>query len=167
VRLSHELALRALSAKQVIPGGPYDDLVRASFGSEMPDEFETKLRVVLNKLHLLSLKANFELFLNRFLSTIWNFRFTELSTTSLGNEGVSLRELAEWSLQATISATDVREFIIDKVVARYGLRRFVDLLKDATLIHLPSLLNREDYHYWPQIQTVAVFRGSVRNRRLY
>src|SRR6266404_8185250 len=56
VRLSHVLALGALRWEQVRSDQKYEDLIRSSFGNGTQDVFETKLRMVLHELHLVSLK---------------------------------------------------------------------------------------------------------------
>jgi hypothetical protein len=95
VRLSHLLALEAVRFEQDRLDKKHGDLIRASFGNGMQDVFETKLRRVLHELHIVSLKTNFELFLNRLLSTVWTFHFAELAPHISGDEHISLRELAE------------------------------------------------------------------------
>ena len=164
VRLSHMLALGALQLKEVPSDEERDDLIRASLGDEMGDVLETKLRRGLHGLHLVSLKANFELFLNRLLTTVWRFHFTELATTIWSDDRVSLRELAAWFVQVTESGADARDLIIDKTVPVYGLPRFVAALERATHIRLPDVLNREDVRYWPQICTAFEVRHLVEHR---
>jgi CHAD domain-containing protein len=92
VRLSHILALTALQNEQVLSEEKYKDLVSASFADMERDKNLLRMHLVLHSQHLLSLKINFELFLNRLLSTIWAFHFTELAQKISGD--VSLSELA-------------------------------------------------------------------------
>src|SRR5690349_8383333 len=65
VRLSHILALKALQTEQVLSEAKYRDLVSASFADTDPYKNLPRMRAVLHNQHLLSLKINFELFLNR------------------------------------------------------------------------------------------------------
>jgi len=124
----------------------------------MPAAFETKLCEVLHKVHFMSLKVNFELFLNRILSTIWAFHFTDLAPTISVDKPLSLRELAT---SVTESNATAREFIIDKIVPRYGLERFETVLEKATHIQLRDLLKAEDLSYWPQIYAAFEIRNLV------
>jgi hypothetical protein len=162
VRLSHMLALEALSGEQV-QSDEKRDLIRASFGNQLQEGYETKIPTVVHKLHLVSLKANFELFLNRLLSTVWTFHFPELSPTISGPL-ISLRELAAAFEHTTDSRIDIRDFIIEKIVPAYGLQQFEKALEKTTCIHLYDVLNRKDIHYWPQIYTAFEVRHLVEHR---
>jgi hypothetical protein len=117
------------------------------------------MRMVLHKLHLLSLKINFELFLNQLLSTVWAFHFTELAPKISGQ--VYLSELAASIVETGESSADLREFVIDKIVWNQGLAHFGKVLKSTTQIQLPDVLNAKDIHYWPQIYTAFEARHLV------
>jgi hypothetical protein len=124
--------------------------------------FDAKLRIVLHEIHLLFLKATFELFLYRLLSTVWTFHFTELVPTISGDVHVSLHELAASFEQVTESSVSMPStFIIDKIVPEYGLPRFKTLLEKATDINLPDVLNGKDFRCWPQIYTAFEVRHLV------
>src|ERR1700734_2551946 len=112
VRLSHELALGAAGSERTRSDQSVDDLIRASFGDKMPASVEMKVFEVLYKVHLMSLKANFELFLNRLLSTVWTFHFTDLAPTIAVEKPLSLRELATSIIE---SNADARAFVIEKI----------------------------------------------------
>jgi hypothetical protein len=162
VRLSHILALKALQNEQTLSEGKYKDLVSASFADVEPDKNLARMRMVLHSQHLLSLKINFELFLNRLLSTIWAFHFAELAPTISGD--VSLSELASSIQGVGESSADLREFIIDKVVGIQGLERFEKALKRATQILLRDVLYAKNLQYWPQIYTAFAARHLVEHR---
>jgi hypothetical protein len=162
VRLSHLLALKALEDKPFLSDEKFKHIIRASFVDIEPDKDLAKLRLVLHKLHLLSLKISFELFLNRVLSTVWKFHFTELAPTISGQ--VYLSELAASIVEPGESSADLREFIIDKVVWNHGLVHFEKVLKSATQIQLHDVLNAKDFHYWPQIYTAFEARHLVEHR---
>jgi hypothetical protein len=164
VRLSHVLALGALKREQARSDGTLDDLIFASFGSRMQDVFEPTLRSVLHELHLVSLKANFELFLNRLLWTMWTFYFADLVHTIPAGESVSLRELAESFEQVAGSGTGARDLVIDRMISVHGLHRFETALKQATNIQLRDVLNHENFRYWPQIYTTFEVRHLVEHR---
>lgn len=107
-------------------------------------------------------KINFELFLNRLLSTIWVFNFAELAPT-ISSE-VPLSEVAASIAEAGESSVNLREFIIDKVVGNQGLEHFEKVLKRATQIRLRDVLYAKDFHYWPQIYTAFQARHLVEHR---
>jgi len=162
VRLSHLLALKALQDDQLLSDRKFRDIVSASFLDIGQDKTLAKMRMVLNKLHLLALKINFELFLNRLLSTVWTYHFTELAPTISGH--VDLSELAASIVGIGESNADLREFIVDKVVWNHGLVHFEDVLKRTTQIQLYEVLNAKDFHYWPQIYTAFEARHLVEHR---
>lgn len=164
VRLSHLLALRAVSGGQFQSDHEIQGLIRDSFADEIQGEYEAKMRTVLHKLHLISLKANFELFLNRLLSTVWALRFAELSPTISGRPDISLRDLAAALVDTGGPSFDVREFVIDRIVPVHGLQQFKTALEQATHIDLPHVLNRKNIRYWPQIYAAFEVRHLVEHR---
>jgi hypothetical protein len=165
VRLSHVLALRAVEESR--SDHKVQDLVRASFGSEMNAE---KVCEILHEAHLLSLKANFELFLNRLLSTVWTFHFSELAPDIPDDEKVALSELAAALVQFPESSADVRDFLIDTVVPRHGLGELVTELEKAIAPEKPKrtrltdVLNQKAFHLWPQINAAFEVRHLVEHR---
>jgi hypothetical protein len=163
VRLSHLLALDALGFEADLASKKHGDLIGASFGNAKQDVFETKLRDVLHEVHLVFLKTNFELFLNRLLSTIWTFHFVEL-TSHISDQSIPLSELAAEFLQTGESRAGAREFIIDKIVPSHGLDNLESLLQKTTKIRLREILNRKDFHFWPQINTAFEVRHLMEHR---
>ena len=159
VRLSHLLALKAVQDKSFLSDEKFQNIISASFADIAPDKDLAKMRQGLHKLHLLSLKITFELFLNRVLSTVWEFHFTGLAPSITGQ--VYLSELAALIVETGESSADLREFIIDRVVWNLGLAHFEKVLKSATQIQLHDLLNGNDFHYWPQIHTAFEARHLV------
>lgn len=139
-------------------------MIGASFGSRRDDIFEATLRSVLHELHLVSLKANFELFLNRLLSTMWTFYFADLSHTISAGESVPLRELAESFERVAEPGAGARDLVIDRIIPVHGLHRFESALKQAANIQLRDVLNHKDYRSWPQIYTAFEVRHLVEHR---
>jgi hypothetical protein len=166
VRLSHELALGALSAERV-QTNEFVELIHASFDEDGQDRYEAEVRSGLSKLHLLSLKANFELFLNRVLSTVLKFQWPNLSSVILRDaHEISVRELAASFAHATDSSGEVQEFIIDRIVPSNGLGQFERVLEQATGIRLRRLIYGKDKtkRCWPQIYTAFAVRHLVEHR---
>lgn len=91
VLLSHRMALDTVQRAPFIRGGKYAELIRGSFPTARREEYILKVSNGLHEVHLVSLKSNFELFLNRILSTIWAFHFAELAGTI---SNARLRKLA-------------------------------------------------------------------------
>src|SRR5688500_3591076 len=81
VRLSHEIALRGLSEEQVAWSAAFADLAAGAFDIGPADTQEGKLRRGLSEVHLVALKANFELYLNRIVTAIWTAGFEVLART--------------------------------------------------------------------------------------
>jgi hypothetical protein len=78
VRLSHRLALDGsrIDVPKVQAG--INELARASFDEVQPDRRELKLRSALHEVHLVALKSDFELYLNRVVTVDRAFRFARL-----------------------------------------------------------------------------------------
>lgn len=95
----------------------HDDLIGTASGKELQGEDKAKLPKELNEVHLVSLKANFELFLNRLLSTIWRFHFPQLSREIPKGKKVSLREFAESSVKIIESRADAQDFVVEQTAA--------------------------------------------------
>ena len=70
VRLSHALAVQLLESNDFSPD-KFADLIQTS-GVVSNSELSEKLHVVIHESHFVSLKANFELYLNRSLATSLN-----------------------------------------------------------------------------------------------
>ena len=164
VRLSHVLGLSAIHWTEAYSDETSAELIRRSFDIRVRQEFESKLPSMLHEVHLVSLKANFELFLNRVLWAVWTSYFRELKSIISANEQLSMRGLAD-SIAATESIIDdARALIIDRLVPRYGLGSFATALENTTQIRLHQILNRKDYHYWPQIFTAFEVRHLIEHR---
>jgi hypothetical protein len=121
VRLPHLLALNALQNERPLLTQECENLVRASFADLPPTEKLAKMHEALHSQHLCSLKINFELFLNRLLTTVWSFSFTKLAANVSGKEEVKLRELADSIVSAGESNVDMRDFFIGRIVPVQGL----------------------------------------------
>ena len=165
VRLSHLLALKALENEKPLVDTDYQDLVLASFADMPWPKTLAKMHSALHKQHLVSLKINFELFLDRLLTTVWSFNFAELAAkVSRKEEEVPLHELAESIVRAGESNVDMRDFVIGRIVPEHGLHKFEEKLKDATKVRLRDILYAKNRHYWPQILTAFEIRHLVEHR---
>jgi hypothetical protein len=58
----------------------------------------------------------------------------------------------------------VREFVIDRLVPRYGLPRFVTALEKSTGVRLPDVPSRKDSHLYPQIAVAFEIRHLAEHR---
>src|SRR5262249_12339645 len=134
----------------------FDDKPQQHFGAKLPRVF--------NEVHLVGLKANFELFLNRMLSAIWNAHFKELVSRIPKDKSMLLREFAESLLEGDESNGNARELIVDRIIPSHGLPQLVHALKESTGIDLPAVLNRKHFHCWPQIRVAFEVRHSIEHR---
>jgi hypothetical protein len=75
--LSQQIALAGLKSDHGL-GTTFRELVAASF-DEVAANAEPKLSTTIHKVHLVALKANFELYLNRTLCAIWVAKLSELA----------------------------------------------------------------------------------------
>jgi hypothetical protein len=160
VLLSYRLALDTVQHAPVTWEGKYAELIRGSFPTARRDEYLMKVSNGLHEVHLVSLKSNFELFLNRMLSTVWVFHFAELAGTI---SNARLRKLAV-NAHPHGKSEDAFLNLIDKIVPRHGLDQFEEALKDSTQVSLPDALNAKDLRYWPQILTAFGVRHLVEHR---
>ncbi|HXM94203.1 MAG TPA: hypothetical protein VOA64_08120 [Candidatus Dormibacteraeota bacterium] len=157
VRLSHVLALKTLQGvnslldEELKTDEELQGLVSKSFGSTTANK--TKMRGILHDLHLVSLKANFELFLDRILVTIWKFHFDQLA--AFIPPAVSLRAEKRYPHDDC----NRRDFIIEneEVVPPHGLQ-LLEALTKVTNIHCKEVLSKS---YWPQIFTAFQVRHLV------
>jgi hypothetical protein len=164
VRLSHLIATGALENADWTPDGSLERLLDSSFDKAQREVRDAKLRHGLHEIHLVALKANFELYLNRVLSAIWTVSFLALTPKMPAGRDVSLRELAESLLDDGEGEMKARDLIIDRIVPVHGLRQLVTMLKESTGIRLPDLLYRTNLRYWPQIHVAFEIRHLVEHR---
>jgi hypothetical protein len=160
VRLSHLLALGGLRIDALDLESPFNALVRASFQEVQPDLQDMELRRGLHEVHLIALKANFELYLNRVLTVVWTAHFPSLAGNAPGKRDFSLREFAE----AAVHGNGAREFVIQMVVPEYGLTALVGMLKEATGIELPKGLTAYAFSQWSQIKVAFEVRHLIEHR---
>jgi hypothetical protein len=147
IRLSHLLALRAVRVEALGLDSELEQVVRDSFESSEPDVL-AKLRRGLHEVHLVALKADFELYLNRVLTVVWTADFDSLVTKVSGKHDVSLRDIAE----AALEGVSGRDFVTAKVVPSHGLGALGDALKLATGIDLRGIVANHNLAHWSQIQ---------------
>ena len=160
VRLSHVLASHSPEIDVAQLESSINELVRASFEEAQPDLRDRKLRQGLHEVHLVALKAEFELYLNRMLTVLWTAHFDSLAGKAPGKRDVSLRELAEAAMHGVAS----RDFVIQMVVPAHGLAALVGSLKEATDIELPKDLPAYDFSQWSQIQLAFQVRHLIEHR---
>jgi hypothetical protein len=137
-----------------------NDLVCASFDEATADLRDMKLRRGLHEIHLIALKADFELYLNRVLTVVWMAHFESLAAKAPARRDVSLRELAE----AAIQGGSGRDLVIDMVVPAHDLSRLVASLREATDIRVPKDLPAFDFRKWSQIQVAFEVRHLIEHR---
>ena len=159
-RLSHLLALRGIRGQTPASDSEVQELVRASFDEIGPDLLDTKLRRELHELHLVPLKANFELYLNRILTVVWTAHFGTLAPNAPHSRKLSLRDVGAAALQGTRA----RDLVIDTVVPTHGLKALVDAVTDATRIRVPRDLAGCDAAEWSQIRVAFEVRHLVEHR---
>jgi hypothetical protein len=87
VRLSHVLALAGLREESLGHDLIVNALVAESTGSIDDRSLRVKVVAGLHEVHLVSLKANFELFLNRMLWTVWVHDFERLARSIPRSQG--------------------------------------------------------------------------------
>jgi hypothetical protein len=164
VRLSHLIALTSLAAGASSWSDEQRDLAEASFDGKSPVIQEDKLRRGLSEVHLIALKANFELYLNRVVTTLWNSRFEELATKCPEDVRVSSRDLASLLAEDNDTAAAAKEAILLRLVPPHGLCSLARALECATGIKLQALLGKVNANHWPQIRVAFQVRHLVEHR---
>lgn len=161
-RLSHVLALRGVCLDAPSLQSKFQNLIRASYDEIKQDLLDGKLRHGLHELHLVSLKADFELYLNRVLTVLWTAHFDRLAQNAPKRPDVSLRDIAD----ATIQGATARDFVIEAVVPAHGLAALTDAVEQATGISVPKDLIRTDFEYsqWSQIRVAFEVRHLIEHR---
>lgn len=166
VRLSHMLAVSAISTAASPLEPIVEHLLRDSFDESTPPHLHaSKLLRGLHEIHLVSLKANFELYLNRSLTAVWLSHLTSLVGRVPSESSASLREIA-----AAIAGEDepqsaaALEFIVDRIVPVHALGLLVSALQNATDINAPKVLNQHDFQLWPQLLVAFEVRHLLEHR---
>ncbi|GAA4455833.1 hypothetical protein [Novipirellula rosea] len=104
---------------------------------ENPDE--EKRKQLVNDIHFVALKTNFELFLMRSLRQVWLEYLSQIPRKRP-------LEVMMGKVGALVTEEDIEEFV-DGLVPQHGLQRLGRALEDVTDIKLPSVAGR----LWPQI----------------
>ena len=157
VRLSH---LAALGGVNRAHGVDLDEGVLHRAFADPVDDLPAKLPRIVNEIHLVALKANFELFLNRLLWCVWEGAFPALSSKISADKTVSLRLLARAALTAA-GTVDARELVVEAMIPQHGLMAFADELKALTRIRLADTLNTVDRYCWPQVRVAFEVRHVI------
>jgi hypothetical protein len=161
VRLSHAFALERLRRNGLFSDGSVNELISASFANGLHEQAgNQKLEKVINELHLMALKANFELYLNRLLTTLWTFHFSQLVDTIAGDKRISLADLAS-AVAEHADEFSAKKFVIEQIVPGYGLRRFTNEIKKTIHVSVEDVLDTKDPTYWPQIYTAFEVRHLI------
>jgi hypothetical protein len=156
-QLSHELALRhlgeALNSGLGVELAPLLDKALSAKDRKEPRLSEKLVRIIVES-HFLTLKVNFEYFLNRMLYCLWWWQFEQLAHRS--RVKVPLRYGAHM-----LSNEEARERVIDSVIPRHGLGSLKDSFKKVTDKSLPEELNARSKGLWDQINTAFEVRHLV------
>jgi hypothetical protein len=157
VRLSLQLSLDAVERITCNSAAAINELVRASFDQPSPAILDSKLRWGLCELHLLALKADFELFLNRMLTVVWDAHFERLASERTPKKDVRLKELAASVARGVCG----RDFVVEAVVPKHGLDELAASLRETTGIELSENLPGYDFTRWSQVSVAFQVRHLV------
>jgi hypothetical protein len=158
-QLSHELALHHLAEVVDTPAGEFAPLLKAAIKAhdrEQPRLHEKLVKIIVES-HFLTLKANFEYFLNRMLYCLWSRQFEQLAYRS--RTKVVLRDVSR-----ALSDTAARERVIDSLIPAHGLDKLKDAFHEATTQSLPVELDKHAPGVWNQIHTAFEVRHLVEHR---
>jgi hypothetical protein len=157
-QLSHNLALDHLAEGIDSTGNAQiGALLKESLndqGTGLPYQHEKLVRIVAES-HFLTLKANFEYFLNRILFCLWSWRFESLARRS--RKKVALQDAI-----AALADEGTRERIIDNLIPAHGLDEFKIAFKETIHKSLPEEFKIANAPgIWDQIQTAFAVRNLV------
>lgn len=164
VRMSHYVGLSA--CRSHLPAGRVHGLMVRSYGDRQPfPDPRGQLATTVHKVHLVALKTNFELYLNRLLWAFWTTRFKLLAAQRNEQRKVDLKDLAN-TLQGEQEdrADAVRDFLIDQIIPRHGLANLVEELRFASGRRLDDLILARNPRYWAQIEVTFEVRHLVEHR---
>ena len=114
---------------------------------EIPDE--QKRKQLVNDIHFVALKTNFELFLMRSLRHVWLEYF----------EKIPHRRPIEVLIEkpGRLTSQDNLEVFVDSIVPQHGLKRLGEALEEVAGLKLPSVAGRN----WPQIAITFGIRHLI------
>ena len=172
VRLSDLLAVKTL-AFDTSADDLEQRLEQLSFDENESDVF-AKLPTMVHEIHLVALKANFELYLNRVATVAWHSRLTQAAREPLARREefgrllkktrLSREELIDVLLGGA-RAPGAVELLVDKIVPRQGLDALTDCLQIATGVSLRATLEgAKDPRTWAQIAVAFEIRHLVEHR---
>ena len=115
-----------------------------------------ELTSLINDVHFVALKTNFELFLILSLRLIWFEHFEHLAIES--KETVKLSALTGFE-----SEDDLKLIVIENIIPRHGLSAIKKAIKRATGIDIRGLLFSE-MKLWPQIEVSFQLRNLIEHR---
>ena len=166
IKLSRKLALDRL--EQLLDAGEaahYEPLLRESLDAqelEAPRLREMLVKVIIES-HFLTLKVNFEYFLNRMLYCLWSSQLDQLAqgkTRDALKQRVPLHDFAQ-----ALSGQGGREFVISAVIPAHGLDRMAQCFEDTTGKSLPQALKAESPSLWSQIDSAFEVRHLIEHRK--
>jgi hypothetical protein len=156
-QLSHNLALHYLDeVGDRGVGAQFAPLLQEALkpqDRELPRLHEKLVKIIVES-HFLTLKVNFEYFLNRMLYCLWSWQFEQLARRSPTK--LSLRDVVQ-----ALSDDGARERLVDSLIPAHGLERLKDSFKEATDKSLPVELDTRTAGLWNQIDTAFEVRHLV------
>jgi hypothetical protein len=129
---------------------------------EAPQLRQKLVRVIVES-HFLTLKVNFEYFLNRMLYCLWSWQFEQLvrrKPKGSLTKAVPLRDFAQ-----ALSDQGGKEFVIGKVVPAHGLDRMAECFEETTGKSVSKALNACDPKLWSQIHSAFEVRHLIEHRK--
>ncbi len=159
VRLSHLIALDAVEAGvQQVAGGFPELVAKATIGASSVDD---KVREGFHEVHLIALKANFELYLNRLLVVIGTDDVATYLTRTNRNLRLKGGELASL-IGGPLDDPIVRLELIDRIVPAHDLDDLVALFKRLGVGVQQSVDQRNPT--WSQIRVAFAVRHLIEHR---
>jgi hypothetical protein len=165
-KLSRDMALDHLA--QVLDAGGserYGPLICEALEVQErdPNRLRQKLVEVVIESHFLTLKVNFEYFLNRMLYCLWSSQFEQLvrrKTKGPLTKAVPLRDFAQ-----ALSGQGGKEFVIGNIIPAHGLDRMAECFDETTGKSLSKALNGRDPRLWSQIHSAFEVRHLIEHRK--
>jgi len=123
---------------------------------------QAKLIRKLCNLHLLGLKANFEIFLNRILTAALRRNFPEIEPDKWTKAADGKLPLG--TFVSAIELDSPQEFIIAQVVPTHDLEKFNAVFAQLLQSSLQQSICRDDHRSWHQIKTAFEVRHLIEHQ---
>jgi hypothetical protein len=125
----------------------------------LSDNLHLDLTTLVIQTNFLSLKVNFEFFLNRLVFSIWDCHFNTLIRKRKVRVLSKTHRLAEFASAVVIGRA--KEYVLSRVVPTHGLDQMASAIEETTGMSCARLLNEANHKLWSQIDSAFQVRHLI------